>query len=48
MSKSRAERAAALELWADTVEAKDLKSADIAALGHIADLGTFRGPVSAG
>lgn len=45
MSKSRAERAAALERWADRVEAKDLKPADTAALRRIAELVDQRGEV---
>jgi len=38
MSKSRAERAAALEKWADEVDPADLEVADTAALRAIAEL----------
>jgi hypothetical protein len=38
MSKSRAERAAELEAWADRVSVEDLRPADTAALRAIADL----------
>jgi len=38
VSPTRAERAAALERWADRVEAGELRSADTAALRAIADL----------
>ena len=38
MSKSRAERAAALEAWSERVEAHELREADTTALRAIADL----------
>jgi hypothetical protein len=38
MTKSRAERAAALEAWAETVEPADLRDADTGSLRHIAEL----------
>jgi hypothetical protein len=38
MTKSRAERAAALEQWADRVEPEDLRVADTEALRTIAEL----------
>lgn len=38
VSKSREERAKALEKWADTVDASDLKTADTQALREIAEL----------
>ena len=38
VSKSRAERAAALEAWADSVDPADLRSADTDSLRHIAEL----------
>jgi hypothetical protein len=38
MSKSRDERAKALEKWADTVDASDLRTADTKALQAIAKL----------
>jgi len=38
MSKSREERAKALEKWADTVDASDLRIADTQALRTIAEL----------
>lgn len=47
MSKTRAERAAALEAWADTVEPADLRSADTAALRLIAELAQQRDRVDA-
>jgi hypothetical protein len=42
MSKSRAERAAALERWADHVEPEDLRVADTDALRAIAELSQQR------
>lgn len=42
VSKSRAERAKALEDWADRVEASDLKEADTEALRTIAELAERR------
>jgi hypothetical protein len=42
MSKSRAERAAALERWADHVESEDLRVADTDALRAIAELSQQR------
>jgi hypothetical protein len=41
-SKSRAERARALEKWADTVDPADLRPADTAVLRHIAELAQQR------
>lgn len=45
MSKSRAERAKALEEWAAGVESSDLKEADTAALRAIAELAERRDEV---
>lgn len=45
MTKSRAERAAALEAWADTVEPDDLREADTDSLRRIADLAQQRDQV---
>jgi hypothetical protein len=45
MTKTRAERAASLEAWADTVDSADLRSADTDALRHIADLARQRDDV---
>ncbi len=45
MSKSRAERAKALEEWAAGVESSDLKEADTAALRTIAELAERRDEV---
>jgi hypothetical protein len=42
MSKSRAERAKALEKWAERVESSDLKEADTKALRTIAELAERR------
>lgn len=42
MSKSRAERAKALEKWAERVESSDLKQADTEALRVIAELAERR------
>lgn len=42
MSKSRAERAAALEAWADRIESSELVAADTAALRAIAELAEQR------
>ena len=39
MNKTRAERAAALEVWADTVDPKDLRTADTDSLRLIAEPG---------
>lgn len=47
MTKTRAERAAALEAWADTVESAELRSADTDALRHIAELAQQRDDVDA-
>ncbi len=47
MSKPRAERAAALELWADEVEADELVRADTEALKTIAELAERRDEVDA-
>ena len=38
MSKNRADRAAALEEWAEKVEPADLRTADTDSLRHIAEL----------
>lgn len=45
MTKSRAERAAALEAWAETVEPADLREADTDSLRHIAELAQQRDQV---
>lgn len=45
MTKSRAERAAALESWADTVDPADLRQADTDSLRHIAELAQQRDQV---
>ncbi len=45
MSKSRAERAKALEEWAERVESSDLKEADTDALRTIAELAERRDEV---
>lgn len=45
MSKSRAERAAALEKWADSVDPEGLQIAKTAALRHIAELAERRDQV---
>lgn len=45
MSKSRADRAAALEEWAETVDATDLRPADTNSLRHIAKLARQRDQV---
>lgn len=42
MTKSRAERAAALEAWADSVDPADLREADTDSLRQIADLAQQR------
>ncbi len=47
MSKSRSERAAALESWADSVEPEDLKIADTSDLKAIARLSDQRSQVDA-
>lgn len=47
MSKTRAERAAALEAWADAVDPAELRSADTDALRHIAELAQQRDDVDA-
>jgi hypothetical protein len=47
MTKSRAERAAAVEAWADKVDPADLRSADTATLRHIAELAQQRDDVDA-
>lgn len=47
MSKTRAERAAALEAWADTVDPKDLRIADTDSLRLIAELAQARDDVEA-
>jgi hypothetical protein len=45
MTKSRAERAAALEAWAETVEPADLRDAATGSLRHIAELAQQRDQV---
>ena len=45
MTKIRAERAAALEAWAETVEPADLREADTDPLRHIAELAHQRDQV---
>ncbi len=47
MNKTRAERAAALETWADRVDADDLVPADTEALRAIAELAEQRDGVDA-
>lgn len=47
MSKTRAERARALEEWAEQVDTKDLKEADTSALRTIAELADQREEVEA-
>lgn len=47
VSKTRAERAAALESWAETVQADDLVTADTDALKAIAELAERRDEVDA-
>ena len=47
MSKSRAERAKALEEWAERVESSDLKEVDTEALRTIAELAEWRDQVEA-
>lgn len=47
VTKNRAERAAALEAWADAVEPAELRSADTGALRHIAELAQHRDDVDA-
>lgn len=42
MTKSRAERAAALEAWADSVDRSDLRRADTDSLRQIAELAQQR------
>lgn len=47
MTRTRAERAAALEAWAETVDPAGLRSADTEALRHIAELAQQRDDVDA-
>lgn len=47
VTKSRAERAASLEAWADNVDPAELRSADTDALRHIAALPRQRDDVDA-
>ncbi len=47
MTKTRAERAAALEAWADAVDPAELRSVDTEALRHIAELAQQRDDVEA-
>jgi hypothetical protein len=45
MTKTRAERLAALEAWAESVDPAELRSADTDALRHIAELAQRRDDV---
>jgi len=47
MSKTRAEQAAALEMWADAVDPSELRAADTDSLRHIAELAQQRDHVDA-
>ncbi|MEZ5203248.1 MAG: hypothetical protein R2701_02350 [Acidimicrobiales bacterium] len=47
MTKTRAERLAALEAWAESVDPAELRSADTDALRHIAELAQQRDDVDA-
>ena len=47
MTKSRAERAAALESWADAVDPSDLREVETDSLRHIAELAQQRDQVDA-
>ncbi|MFN8017277.1 MAG: hypothetical protein U0P45_04045 [Acidimicrobiales bacterium] len=47
MTKTRAERSAALEAWADTVDPADLRDADTDALRRIAELAQQRADLDA-
>lgn len=47
MTKTRAERAASLEAWADSVDPAELRTADTDALRHIAALAQQRDDVDA-
>lgn len=47
MTKTRAERAAALEAWADTVDPTELRDADTDALRRIAQLAQQRADLDA-
>ncbi len=47
MTKTRAERLAALEAWAESVDPTELRSADTDALRHIAELAQQREDVDA-
>lgn len=47
MTRTRAERAAALEAWADNVDPNDLRSVDTEALRHIAELAQQRADLDA-
>lgn len=47
VTKTRAERSAALEAWADAVDPADLRSADTDSLRHIAQLAQQRDDVDA-
>lgn len=47
MTKTRAERLAALEAWAESVDPAELRSADTDALRHIAELAQPRDDVDA-
>lgn len=47
MTKTRAERLAALEAWAESVDPAELRSADTDALRHIAELAQRRDDVDA-
>ncbi len=47
VTKSRSERAAALESWADNVDPSDLREADTDSLRHVAELAQRRDQVDA-
>lgn len=47
MTKTRAERLAALEAWAESVDPTELRSADTDALRHLAELAQRRDDVEA-
>ena len=47
VTRTRAERSAALEAWADSVDSEDLRSADTDSLRHIAQLAQQREDVDA-
>ncbi len=47
LTKTRAERSAALEAWAETIDPEELHTADTGSLRHIADLSQQRADVDA-